>query len=94
MPFIGARSRSGKFQINARVYGPDTNFSQNTNVLLDTKIKELTEEDLSNPQIAPKTVASRLVKLLSFDKNVAWVECEILHESGWSYGDVALAEDN
>jgi hypothetical protein len=62
--------------------------------MLLEKVKDLSNEEIIAPEVAAKSVASRLVKLLSFDPNVAWVECEIIHESGVSFGDVALAEEN
>lgn len=94
MPFLGARTRVGKFQINAKAYGPDNHFVKDTNVILLERVKDLTEEDMMQPESAAKVFASRIVKSLSFDPNVAWVECEIIHESGMSFGDVALAEEN
>jgi hypothetical protein len=93
VPFLGARTRSGKYQINAKVYGPNNTFSSDTNRILTSTLVQVADEEMDMPDTA-KSVASRLAKLLSFDPNVAWVECEVLHESGLSFGDVALAEDN
>lgn len=93
MPFIGARSRTGKFQINAKVYGPDSKFLATTSDVLVDQLSTVSEIVMDRPGIA-KTIASRLVQTLSFDPNVSWVECEVLHESGTSFGDVAMVEDN
>lgn len=93
MPYIGARLKTGDFQINVKVYGFENTFTITDNEILSTiKLIALAEGSTPNSAMA-RELAIRLADVVAVDSNVTWIDCEVLKANGVSYGDIAIVRE-